>query len=426
MNIHLPYGTTTVFVDIPDNWINGRCYRSFRFDPAPNDLEALREAIQNPLGIDSVKEAVSGKGDAVVVIDAAFPSLFGEFIPHFLAHFEELSGLQSDQIRVIIANTTWMPHGPETIDYMVPSDIRTRYVVELHDPFNDSATREIGSILGSIDLKLNASYLDADLKILLGPVYPDLIHGFCGGRSLLLPGLAHESTVAQLYSYENVSKPTASYGVIRDNPFHVAGLQATQKAGVDLVVAPIMSAQGRISQLLIGDPWLAFLTAVERITEKMTVNLKEPMDIVVTCGGGRPYDSSFYQVLNAISAAEPVLKKDGTIIVTAEMCGGFGPDPLRQLLLEMESPSEFDKRFASNGATIPGQWVLQRYFRTLAEHEILTHTGGIPTEEVWAAGMTPIGDLAQGVEIAMQDHGQRCKICALPDGPFSLAAVAGS
>jgi hypothetical protein len=37
--------------------------------------------------------------------------------------------------------------------------------------------------------------------------------------------------------------------------------------------------------------------------------------------------------------------------------------------------------------------------------------------------MTPTNDIQDAIEVAMQGHGQRCKICALPDGPFSLAVV---
>ncbi|MDK2973204.1 MAG: lactate racemase [Candidatus Sumerlaeota bacterium] len=424
MNVHLPFGSETAPVDVPDNWINGRCYRSFRFDPAGDERAEILAAFNEPVGVESFKALAKRKSSTVVVVDPAYPALFDEFLPAFLEELEESTDIKASKITVLVANSIWMPIEPQALDALIPQKIRKHYHVELHDPFNASAVKSVGKVLGSIDLTVNSTYLDADFKVLCGPVVPDLTHGYQGGRALVLPGLAGEATLRQLYSYENVSKPTVTYGSLQNNPFHAAGMQALHAAGCDLVGAPIVTPDGRLSEFVLGDPAQAFLTAASRNFEKMHVTLKEPMDIVVTCGGGAPYDSTLHQVLNAMAAAEPVLKPNGTIVLGAELAGGFGPDPLRSMLIESASPGGFYSRHGSADSLVPGQWIAQRLFRLLSQHEVLLYTRGMSEDEVWSCGLTPTDNLQNAVELAMQEHGQRCKICALPDGPFSLASVA--
>jgi nickel-dependent lactate racemase len=425
MNVHLPFGADTVPVDVPDNWINGRCYRAFRFDPAHDERAEIQAAFNEPVGMESVAATVRGKArrHGVLVIDTSAPALLQTFLPALLDELLEASGLKANHLTLLVANSAWQSVTSDDVEALLPPELRKRHPVELHDPFDAGKSRKVGAVLGGIDVFLNKTYLDADLRILCGPVAPDMIHGFRGGRSLVLPGLAAEQTLRQLYSFDHVAQPAVTYGGIQNNPFHAAGMQALMLAGCDLVVAPILAPNGRLSQLVIGDPGQAFLAAVNRVTEKMSVTLKEPMDIVVTCGGGAPFDSTLAQVVNALAAVEPVLKPDGTILLSAELSGGFGPDPLRRLLLEAQSPAGFRKRFAESGSFVPGQWVAQRLFRILDAHEIILYTRGLSDDEVWAAGLTPIDRAQDAIEVAMQEHGQRCKICALPDGPFSLASL---
>jgi len=163
------------------------------------------------------------------------------------------------------------------------------------------------------------------------------------------------------------------------------------------------------------------MTAITRVRDKKRTQLKEPMDIVITSGGGAPADSTLWRVLDSISAALPVLKEDGTIIVSAKMEDGYGPAPLEQILMACRTPAGFEKRFSSGTNFVPGQWIVQRLYDILGAHEVICHTGDtLDDDALWEAGLTPAHDIQEAVEVAMQGHGQRCKICALLDGPFSL------
>lgn len=420
MNVRLAHGTGTVPVDIPDNWINGRCYRPFQIDAAANPATEFQHALADPVGGKTLRTALGSRQNAIVVVDSTFPQVIADLLPPLLAELIESTGLPVEAIRVLLTNSAWNGQDSTFVDRVVPKEIRSKHLVELHDPFDDSASRRIGDLPGDVPIALNAAYVDADARILLGPIYPDLIHGFHGGRSLLLPGIAHLSMIQAIYSSENIENPAVSYGNVRDNPFHLAGIQAIEQAGADYLVCPMVTAEGKVSEVIAGDPTQAFMAAMVRLREKMGVGVKEPMDIIVTAAGGAPYDGTLYRVMNVLSAVQPVLKDDATIVISAEMKDGFGPAPLRELILTSENLKGFHSHFPAEDDLILGRWIAQRYLHLVERHEVIVYSEGLTADELWEAGLTPVGNLAEAIEVAMVGHGQRCKICALPDGPYSL------
>lgn len=420
MNIRLPYGTKDIPIDVPDNWINGRCYRPFQLEKAPSEEQALEEALSSPVGSVNFRDVLRGKKSVCVVISSLCPQLFKRVLPSILSRVEEYSKLEAEQITVLFTNSIWMPKDQSFLNRNVPSSLLSRYRMIMHQPANTNDCVEVGKVGQAIPVRLNKAYVEAEAKIIIGPVLPDLIEGFVGGRSLILPGISDEITLKALYTYENVTHSAVSYGITRDNPFHMAGMQALQLAGCDFGFCALMTREGHLSSYVCGDPGQATMASIDQMREKLGMALKEHMDIVVTSGGGAPFDGSLYQLINALSAVLPIIKDNGTILCTSGLENGFGPAPLRELLLKARSPEHFEEQFSDNTHWIPGQWVIQHFFNILKRHEVIIYSEGISESELWQAGLTPTKDFQEAIEVAMQGHGQRCKICALPEGPFSL------
>jgi len=419
MNIRLPYGTSEIPVDVPDNWINGRCYRSFRFEKSPNEEQAIDESLSSPMGGVQFSKVVANKSSAVIVVDSSCPQLFRSLLPGILSRIEEQSGVSPENLTILLTNSLWNQKEKSIID-LIPGPIRNRYPVVLHDPTDTQSCQEIGIINETIPVRVNKAYHESELRILLGPVMPDLIEGFCGARSQILPGIVDVITMRSLYNFETVGNKNVAYGITRDNPFHMAGMQAMQMSGADFAFCVLLTAEGEVAEIVSGDPGQATMASIDKLRDKMGVNLKEPMDIVVTTGGGAPYDCTFYHAIGVISAMKPILKDDATIVITSEMTEGFGPDPLRDLLLSMRSPARFEENFSGDETFTPGQWVAHRLFDIVKKHEVIVYCDTIPEQELWQAGLTPTKDVQEAIEVAMQGHGQRCKIAALPEGPFSI------
>ncbi len=419
MNIRLPFGDDSVPVDVPDNWINGRSYRSFRFESDLDPSISIVNALEEPVGA-SFPDLVADKSEAVVVVDSGAWEALAPVLPAFLETLEQQSLAAGRHITILFTNSLWMPLDQEFLSEAVPEELSNRYTVQLHDP-KSSPVAHLGTVGDGIPLEVNSTYVDSTLKILFGPVQPNVVMGFTGGRSMILPGLASETSIKGFYRYDLIANPKICYGVIRDNPLHIAASEALMNTGADFVVSPLLSPEGKIAEVVAGDGLQSVMTAISTAREKMRITLKEPMDIVITTGGGAPWDDTLFHVFNAVSGAVPVLKENSTIIVAARMSGGFGPRPLEALLMASRTPRGFEKKFKTGSNFVPGQWIVQRLYEMLREHEIILHAGpGMQADKLWEAGLTPATDLQEAVEVAMQSHGQRCKICALPDGPFSL------
>lgn len=425
MNVRLPCGDGMVPVDVPDNWINGRCYRAFPIETIDDLAAAVDQAAGEPVGGVSIESVSKGRATAAVAVDASRPEVTEAALEPFLRRLEDESGLDPDAITVIVANDLWGELSHEDLERVLPAGVRERYPVVLHDPRDAGACKDVGETRSHVPIRINSAFTGAELRILFGPVAPHLIHGFSGGRSILMPGLAHASTSCALYSPQRTSNESVVYGIVQNNPFHVAGAEAVMAVGVDLTACVIATPDGKPSSVRMGNPLLAFTESINELSERMRIEVKEPMDIVVTDGGGAPYDGTLYQLMNALFAAKPVLKPHGTYVVAADLGGGVGPDPLRDIILACRSVDGFRARYGDREGIVPGQWVAQRYLELLARHEVIIYAPGMDDDLVWKLGLTPTGDLQEAIHVAMQGHGQRCKICALPDGPASLARLPG-
>jgi nickel-dependent lactate racemase len=282
---------------------------------------------------------------------------------------------------------------------------------------------ELGVSTKKVPITVNRLYKEADLKILLSGVRPDLLLGFTGGRSLVLPGLSGKETLRAIYHFNNVADRNTRYGAFRDNPFHMAGVEATNMAGSDLCINVTLTPAGEPAHIFAGHFGKSQLDAMNKLREGMIVRVKEPMDIVVTSGGGAPYDASLPQILNTLAAVESVLKPDGTIVIAAAMKDGFGPPPFSKLFEGNNTVHEALERLSSPRSFIPGQWLAQRFYSILQSHEVILFNKDLNEDMLWAAGLSPSNDITQAVHEAMQSHGQRCKIVALPDGPMGISEI---
>src|SRR5690606_17486106 len=137
MNIRLPYGSESLAINVPDNWINGRCYRPFLLEMADNPRKEVVAAVSEPVGLEgSFGDAVLGRRDACVVVDVSRPGIRPATLDAFLAELEAASGIAAEGIQLLVANSTWQPITPDILRERLDDFIIDRYAVRLHNPFN--------------------------------------------------------------------------------------------------------------------------------------------------------------------------------------------------------------------------------------------------------------------------------------------------
>lgn len=424
MHIRLPYGNDSVPVDVPDNWINGRCYRPQPIEPcgdARAELMAALATIED--GEDALSARAEGKKTCAIAVDSAAPKVIEELLPALIEEVEDASDLHAADIVIVLSNRLWNPYRLDHINQIVPEETRAHYRVILHDPFEQDMIYNIGESSKKFQLTINKAYAEADLKIVLGGVQPDLIAGFTGGRAILMPGLAGEETLREVYGFNTIQDRHIRYGSYRDNPFHIAGMETARFAGCDLCVSAILTPSGDIARVHAGQYAKSHLDAMNDLRDSMSVRVKEYMDIVVTSGGGDPHDRTLAQIVRALCAVEHVLKPDGTIVIAASLEDGIGPHGFAEVLLNHNNVNDTMEKLSRIENFNPGQWVAQRLYDLLQKHEIILYNTSMDEDLIWKTGLTPASSMDEAILGAMESHGQRCKIVALPDGPHAIGTL---
>jgi nickel-dependent lactate racemase len=426
MHITLPYGTEQVNADVPDNWINGRCYRPHR-PKACVDVRAELLAALNALPAEMTLSRLSqGKGTCAIAVDGAQAALFPDLLPSLVEVIEDETPIRAASITIVVANRAENPMTPARLGRLVQSARLPGCQVVLHDYWDSASLVSLGVTSRGVPVTVNRHFATADLKVVLGGVRPDPILGFTGGRAVILPGLCGADTLLGLYRPEFVLDRNSRYGNFRDNPFHMAGVEAMGLVGCHLSVNAVMSPAGDITSVIVGHFGASHLQAMNALRQSLITTVKEPMDIVVTSGGGHPFDSSLLEVVRALSATTQVLKPGGTVVMAAALRDGFAPAPLLELLAAYRSPRDAAAGLLREGPFVPGKWLLLRLTTTLRNHELILFNRDIDEEALWTVGVTPSRDMNEAVHGAMEGHGQRCKIVALPEGPMGIGEVAAA
>jgi lactate racemase len=424
MRINLAYGTQQLPVDVPDNWINGRCYRPHPLKPCSNPKTELLAAVASIPAGQGLSAAAKGKGSCAIAVDGNEPILLQGLLPSLLELLHEETNLDPASITIVVGNRAWKPFNRATLKRLVDPGLMEAYRVVLHDPRDATSVVSTGTSSKGVPLTVNRHYAEAELKIVLGGVRPDLFFGFSGGRAVIMPGLSGMDTIRAMFSPEHVADKNARWGVFRDNPFHMTGIEAINAAGCHLAISATLTELGLVEKVFAGHFGGSHLQAMNAMKESLLVTVKEPMDIVVTTGGGDPNDRTLMQLVTALSAVEPVLKPGGTIVISGALTSGFGTQEFCDMLVGFGSVHKALDHLSKSRDFIPGQWIAQRFFSILQDHEVMIHNTDVNEDALWASGMTPMNDLNAAVHSAMESHGQRCKIVALPDGPFGINELA--
>lgn len=423
MHINLAYGNDQIPIDVPDNWINGRCYRPQPLEACADAYAEMIAAIEDLPSEQSLEKVAAGKKTCAIVVDAEEPVLARELLPHLIEIIEDNSDLSPRDFTIILTNRAMDPFEPSIIEEIIPEEVRATCQVVLHNFFDSTEVVKLGVSATEVPLSVNKHYLDGKLRIILGAVRPHMLYGFTGGRSVVMPGLAGKSTLKAIYDFNIVANRNVKYGNFRDNPFHQVGLETLNEAGCDLAISAVTNNDGAIHKVYAGHFGTSHVQAMAYVREALATKVKEPMDIVVTCGGGSPNDSRLDKIIHTLCAVEPVLKQDGTIVIAAELGEGFGPEVIQEVIRNHRNVRDTMRKISVARQFVPGLWLAQKFYSILQQHEVILYNTSLEDDRIWSTGMTPARDMNEAVFAAMESHGQRCKIVALPEGHLGIGMV---
>ncbi|MCI0513400.1 nickel-dependent lactate racemase [candidate division KSB1 bacterium] len=422
MKIKLEYGQQGLQVEVPDK--NLLKIMKMHSAPAISDpVTELTQLLQNPIESKALTSLAQGKKSACVVIcDITRPVPNKILLPPVLKVLEE-SGIPREKITILIATGIHRPNLGDELIFLVGEEIARQYNVVNHFSKDKSQQTYLGKTRRGTDVWVNSHFIQSELKITTGFIEPHLMAGFSGGRKLICPGISSLDTVKVMHSPQILEHPNAREGMIEGNPFHEEALEIARMAGVDFIVNVALDEHRKITGIFAGHPEKAHAIGVDFVRKQVYETVPELVDVVITTSAGFPLDLTFYQSIKGLTAALPIVKKGGTIILAAECREGLGAAEFSQLVRETRDIEEFMKNILRPDYFVIDQWQFEELAKVLRKANVILVADGIKPEDKSRMIPTCSDSVEAAIETCIEKYGADCKIVAIPKGPYILTGI---
>jgi len=190
---------------------------------------------------------------------------------------------------------------------------------------------------------------------------------------------------------------------------------------VDFIVNVTVDENKKLTGVFAGDFDKAHRAGAEFCEQATSLQLDEPVDLVIISGGGYPLDKTFYQAAKPITVAWLILRKAARSLVLTECSEGLGSPAFVELLEMSESPKHLLELLAQPDFFKVDQWCAQTMAFMQGENEIAVHADGVAPEVLSRHGYEPAVDPQVWLDKTIAGLDPKAKIVVIPDGPYVYA-----
>ncbi|MBI5631835.1 MAG: DUF2088 domain-containing protein [Elusimicrobia bacterium] len=198
---------------------------------------------------------------------------------------------------------------------------------ENHNPFQNCA--KVSGRMFEVDVALNRTMVEADVRILVGSVMPHGYMGFSGGAKLVVPGLSHIDTLESQHLYA-VHK--GKINQIEGNEARSNAEAIAEGLGVAFAVSLVANENGEIAGCFSGDLLGSHRQAMEFARRIYRTEAPQGLyDVAVL--NAYPKDTEMIQAGNAFNALKSeasFLAPGASVVVACASCQGTGFHALHQ------------------------------------------------------------------------------------------------
>lgn len=368
MTVHLPYGKTTISMNIaPERVITSNIGKL----EGGNGAELVRAAMAAPIGSPTLAELAADKQTCTIIIsDHTRPVPSKDILPQMLAQLRR--GNPDIAVTLLVATGCHRGTTVQELENKLGREIVENEKIVVHDAFDKDANVQIGILPSGAPLVIDRLAVETDLLVAEGFIEPHFFAGFSGGRKSVLPGVCDKVTVYGNHCGKFIADPKARTGILEGNPIHRDMEAAAEMAKLAYIVNVVIDEEKRTVAAFAGSFRQAHAAGVDFLRQYCQV---PPIwgDIVVTTNGGAPLDQNLYQCVKGMTAAEATVNPGGTIILCAEMADGLGGDQFYQDMRDCETAEQLFEQFSNTpqAQTIADQWQTQILCRVLKDHRVI-------------------------------------------------------
>ncbi len=422
MQVHLAYGRHGLDVELPP--------RAQVVEPRPvpgvfDEKATIRQALAAPISAPPLRDMVQ-RGDRVVVVhsDLTRPMPNHRVLPVLLAELED-AGVLRENITLLNALGTHRRQTSHELAEMLGQAVVDRYRCLQHDAWDDDHLISLGHTSFGHPVRVNRTYMQADVKILTGFIEPHFFAGFSGGPKGVLPSIAGADSVLTNHGAKMIGHPQATWGVTEGNPIWEEMLEVALKTEPTFLLNVTLNRAREITGVFAGDLYQAHAAGCEKVRESAMVPVPHEFDIVVTTNSGYPLDLNLYQAVKGMSAAAQVVRKGGSIIAAAECWDGIPEHgEYANLLRAAESPRELLERIEAPDFACQDQWEAHIQALIQLQADVFVYSDGLSDVQIRQALLNPCYSIEDTLADLLNVYGAEATICVLPDGPQTIPYVA--
>ena len=304
---------------------------------------------------------------------------------------------------------------------MLGPEILRRYRVVNHHGYAQDELVLVGRTSFGGEVWLNAEYVRATKRIVVGFIEPHFFAGFSGGPKMVCPGVAGSKTILHAHSAAMIGHLNARWGITEGNPIHDEIREAAAMAPPDFSLSVTLNKLHEVTNVFAGEVFATHRAGCAFVKATAMQPVDRPFDIVISTNSGYPLDLNLYQAVKGMSAAAQIVRPGGAIIMAAACSQGVPAGSHFQKLLALEdSPAALLQRIESPGFHQPEQWQVQVQALIQRQARVYLKAEGVTDAEIRAAHLLPCADIGETVRLLLREFGATARIAVLPQGPQTI------
>jgi nickel-dependent lactate racemase len=419
VDVWLPYGKTDVCVRVPARNLIGSIEPK-QCPPCPDAKAEVERALKDPIpkGTRRLSEIALPESKVAIVIDDHTRKAPSDIMLLPVLAELNLAGVKDENVTVIFGSGTHRPVGPEEATMLLGEEAAKRVKAVSHD-CKASDLVLVGTTKHGNKVFLNRTFVEADVRILLGDIGFHYYAGYGGGRKSVLPAVAGEETIK--FNHALMLSANARTGLLEGNPVHEDMTEAAKLAKVDFIVNVVTNSKCQLVGAFAGELEPAFIEGVKLVNEMFRVTVERRAEIVVVSCGGAPSDINLYQAYKAVDAALEVVKRGGVIILIAECPEGHGNQVFYDWMVRFPDLKSVEKEIKRN--FVLGGHKAYYLLKALQNHQIIL-VSTLP--DYYAISIFKL-KTARAVNDALNEAfnvtGKAARVWTIPQGNFTLPEV---
>jgi nickel-dependent lactate racemase len=252
VSTHEHYGDIEERIDLPANWDVQVQYMAGHNAPVLTP-EQIVTRLRSPNGTRPLRELAEGKRSAVITFDdLTRPTPTYAVAPLVI---EELLSAGVPAERIYFLNSCGTHRNPEQdeVARKLGLDLLRKYAWANHNTWDN--LRDVGATAHGNVIKINRTFLSADLRITISGVKVHGFAGYGGGAKAILPGVAGFDSV--LYNHtvvmKKLSRPSAGEISLFKNEVRADMDEAARLANTDFSVQIVYNGRRQVCGVFSGD-----------------------------------------------------------------------------------------------------------------------------------------------------------------------------